>query len=154
MKRLSVVMVLLACFAACASTDLGAGMAAYKRGDYATALRKLKPLAENGVAIAQNNLGVMYDKGKGVPQDYKEALRWYRLAADQGDAVAQTNLGLMYGNGLGVSPDYVQAYMWLSLAAAHGLKKASYARDLAAGEMSESQIEEAQRLAREWKPKK
>ena len=86
MKRLSVVMVLLAWFAAPASADLDTGLAAYERGDYATALRELKPLAENGVPRAQFYLGVMYAKGQGVPQDYTEAVRWYRLAADHGDA--------------------------------------------------------------------
>jgi hypothetical protein len=50
--------------------------------------------ANQGNAIAQTNLGVLYRDGKGVPQDYAEALRWYRKAADQGNAIAQTNLGM------------------------------------------------------------
>ena len=52
--------------------------------------------AEQGFAHAQNNLGLMYANGLGVPQDDKTALKWYILAAGQGDADAQTNLGLMY----------------------------------------------------------
>jgi TPR repeat protein len=52
--------------------------------------------ADQGDADAQFNLGVMYDTGRGVPQDDAEAERWYRLAADQGDANAQSNLGVMY----------------------------------------------------------
>ena len=60
------------------------GLAAYRRGDYATALRIWRSLADQGDANAQYNLGLMYQKGKGVPQDYKEAVKWYMLAAEQG----------------------------------------------------------------------
>ncbi len=69
------------------------GAAAQKRGDYATALRELRPLAEQGNAKAQYNLGVMYDKGRGVPQDYAKAVGWWRKAAEQGDAKAQYKIG-------------------------------------------------------------
>ena len=65
------------------------GQAAYNAGDYATALRLWRPLAEQGNARAQNNLGVMYENGKGVAQDVIEAVRWYRLAAVQGYGGAQ-----------------------------------------------------------------
>jgi uncharacterized protein len=75
------------------SEDAGA---AYNKGDYATALRLVRPLAERGHATAQNNLGFMYDKGQGVPQDYAAAMGWYRKAAEQGDANAQYNLGSLY----------------------------------------------------------
>ena len=84
------------------SADFDKGLDAYDRGDYATALREFKPLAEQGDAYAQYNLGVMYDKGQGVPKDYKTAVKWYTLAAEQGDADAQNNLGLMYDEGKGV----------------------------------------------------
>ena len=76
-----------------AYADFEAGLEAYKRGDYETALREFKPLAEQGIAEAQFNLGVMYVTGQGVPQDNKEAAKWYRLAAEQGVAEAQFNLG-------------------------------------------------------------
>ncbi|MGB7369299.1 MAG: sel1 repeat family protein, partial [Methylovirgula sp.] len=62
------------------------GLAAFKRSDYATALRLWRSLADQGNADAQYNLGVMYANGQGVPQDYAEAAKWYRLAADQGNA--------------------------------------------------------------------
>ena len=61
-------------------------MSAYGNGDYATALRLYRPLADKGNAEAQYNLGFMYDKGQGVPQEYAVAVKWYRLAADQGNA--------------------------------------------------------------------
>ena len=84
-------------------------LSAYRRGDYATAMRLLRPLAEQGNAGAQNYLGVMYEGGRGVPKDYKQAVVWYRKAADQGDASAQANLGLMYRNGLGVQRNDAEA---------------------------------------------
>jgi len=82
------------------------GVAAYDRGDYATAVEEWLPIAEQGNADAQYNLGIMYDNGYGVPQDYAEAVRWYRLAAEQGYAKAQFVLGVMYDNGRGVPQDY------------------------------------------------
>ncbi len=81
------------------------GVAAFNRGDYATALREFRPLAEQGNARAQYNLGVMYENGRGVPQDYAKALQWYRKAAEQGVALAQNNLGVMYRKGRGVLGD-------------------------------------------------
>ena len=57
--------------------------AAYYKGDYATALRILRPLAEQGDASALNNLGTMYDNGHGVLQDYVESHKWFNLAASR-----------------------------------------------------------------------
>ncbi|NCX22776.1 MAG: sel1 repeat family protein, partial [Betaproteobacteria bacterium] len=76
--------------------DLEDGLAAYIRKDYATALAKFRSAAQQGVADAQYNLGVMYEKGRGVAQDYGEAVRWYQMAAQQGYKEAQYNLGVMY----------------------------------------------------------
>ncbi len=90
---------------ATARADFQDGVAAYYRGDYATALREFRPLARQGNAAAQVILGIMYGKGQGVTQDYAEALKWYRMAAVQGYAAAQNNLGLMYRNGQGVTQD-------------------------------------------------
>jgi Sel1 repeat len=88
-------------------------IAAMTRGDYPTALRLVRPLADQGDAIAQNNLGVMYDRGKCVPQDYAEAVKWDRLAANQGYDRAQTNLGILYADGgHGVPQDYAEAVKW------------------------------------------
>ncbi len=134
-------------------------VAAYHRGDYATALRELRPLAEQGNAGAQYNLGNMYRKGLGVPQDYAEAARWYRKAAEQGNAEAQFNLGSMYYHGYGVPQDYVQAHMWYKLATSkippgEGRDLAVKNRDRVAKRMTPAQISEAQKLAREWRPKK
>ena len=75
------------------SDDFNKGANAAKRGDYATAFRKWKPLAEQGDAVAQHNLGGMYRTGLGVPQNYETAVKWYRRAAEQGHAESEFNLG-------------------------------------------------------------
>lgn len=96
------------------------GWAAYERGDYATALRVFRTLAERGDTNAQNSLGVMYNNGIGVTTNHAEAARWYRLAAERGDTAAQSNLGVMYYNGQGVATNYAEAAKWYRLAAEQG----------------------------------
>ena len=135
-------------------TDFDKGLAAYKNGDFATALRQFRPLAEDGHARAQHHLGFMYAKGEGVPQDDKTAVKWYTLAAEQGYAGAQTNLGLMYYTGRGVLQDYVYAHMWLHIAATSGYKKASQFRDIAAKKLTSAEIAKAEKLASECVAKK
>jgi TPR repeat protein len=103
-----------------AANPLGEGLAAYQRGDYATVMRLLRPLADQGMALAQFSLGVMYANGKGVPQDSTQAANWFRKAADQGNADAQANLGAMYAKGKGVSQDSIQAVDWFRKAADQG----------------------------------
>ena len=88
------------------------GEAAYQRKDYATALRHLRPLAEQGNTWAQNRLGYMYKYGWGVTKSPAEAVKWFRKAAEQGDAEAQVDLGVMYHKGYGVGKDYVEAVKW------------------------------------------
>jgi TPR repeat protein len=134
--------------------DYDKGMAAYKSGDYSTALRYMRPLAEQGNADAQHNLGVMYGDGDGVPQDDKTTLKWWTLAAEQGDADAQLNLGGMYGKGRGVLQDNIYAHMWVHIAASSGDTDASSYRDEIAKEMTPAQIEKAEKLARECVAKK
>jgi hypothetical protein len=189
--RFTIVLVLsFVCLAVPARADFQAGMDANNRGDYATALREWRPLAEQGDALAQYNLGVLYRKGRGMPQDdvharqwyekaaaqgqakaqynlgtlylngegvpknNQQALRWFRLAADQGEALAQTKIAIMYDEGQGVPQDFVQAHKWYNLAATNGDKPAAELRDALAKQMTPAQIAEAQKLAREWKPKK
>ncbi len=69
-------------------TDFEVGVEAWGRGDYDTALREFRPLAEQGHAQAQVNLGIMSSQGRGVPKDSIQAYRWYTLAANQGDDLA------------------------------------------------------------------
>ncbi len=94
--------------------------AARQRGDYAAAMRILRPLAEQGNAYAQALLGGMYSLGQGVPQNYAEALKWFRLGADQGFSFAQFGLGALYYNGQGVPQNYAEAARWYRLAADQG----------------------------------
>jgi uncharacterized protein len=140
------------------------GITAYGRGDYATAVRLLRPLAEQDqssfadritTANAQYLIGTMYYLGNGVPQDYVQALIWTRRAADQGYAAAQMSIGSMYLNGEGVPQDYLQALMWFNLAASEfddSCEEAHKIREGVAARMTPAQIAEAQKLAREWKP--
>jgi len=100
--------------------DFQKGLTAAQSGDYVTALQEWRPLAEQGDAVVQYNLGVMYEKGWGVLQDYAEAEKWYQLAAEQGNAFAEYNLGVMYEKGNGVLQDYAEAVKWYRLAAEQG----------------------------------
>jgi uncharacterized protein len=103
-----------------------AGLAAKNRGHFATAIRAWLPLAEQGSAPAQNNMGHMYEEGLGVPQSYAEAMRWYRLAAASDLPEAQYNIGLLYYNGYGVSLNPREALRWFRLAAAQELPDAEF----------------------------
>ncbi|MFQ6016742.1 MAG: tetratricopeptide repeat protein [Kiloniellaceae bacterium] len=96
------------------------GLAAAKRGDYMTAAKEWLPLAEQGHVGAQYNIGVLYDRGLGVPQDFAEAIEWYRRAAERGHLDAQANLGFAYQQGRGVAQDYAAAAKWYRMAAARG----------------------------------
>ncbi len=126
MKRLALAVALLIGLATPSQADYLDGLRAYRLGDYATALREFKPLAEQGDAFAQFRLGVMYEKGQGVPQDYAEAVKWYRKAAEQGHTDAQNNLFVMYAEGQGVPQDYAEAVKWYRKAAEQGLPEAQY----------------------------
>ena len=136
---------------------LGAAYYAGKGGlkrDYVKALEWLRKAAAQGHPHAPVQIGNMYNDGKGVPQDYAQAVGWYRKAAEQGDADGQGLLGMAFALGEGVPKDYVEAHKWASLAASQGYAPAKQLRDLMARWMTPAQIAEAQRLAREWKPKK
>ncbi len=115
--KAAIVALVFAFAAPVAAQDYDAGKEALKRGDYATALREWLPLAEQGHAQAQHQLGYMYLRGRGVARDD------------------------------------IQAHMWWSLAASQGYKASTIARTLVAGRMTPEQIAEAEKLAREWKPK-
>ena len=102
------------------------GLAAYQRGDYATAMKLWRPLADQGLAPIQLSLGVMYAKGQGVSQDYVEAIRWFRRAAGQGNVNAQYYLGSFYVEGKGAAQSYAEAQRWYRKAAEQGNASAQY----------------------------
>jgi uncharacterized protein len=126
--------------------------------DYAEAVRWYHRAAEQGNARAQAKLGLIYKQGHGVEQDYGETVKWYRRAAEQGHADVQSNLGTMYANGQGISQDYVEAHKWLNLSASslppgEDRDRTIINRNKVEMRMTPAQLAEAQRLAREWKPK-
>ena len=96
------------------------GLAAYNRGNYATALKEWQPLAKQGDAEAQNSLGVAYEEGNGVAQNFAAAVKLYAKAARQGNGAAQFNLGRMYAKGRGVPKNNAKAVKWYTKAAEQG----------------------------------
>ena len=126
------------------------GLLAYRSGDYATALSKWRPVADQDHASAQFYLGVMYDNGRGVSRNHTEAAKWYRKAAEQGHADAQFNLGMSYYKGEGVSRDYVMAQVLFSLAAGQGHKSAMKNRDILARRLGAADLSKARQIAASW----
>ncbi|HHF4685197.1 TPA: tetratricopeptide repeat protein [Haemophilus influenzae] len=97
------------------------GLTAYEQSNYQTAFKLWLPMAEQGYAKAQFNLGVMYAKGQGVKQDDFEAVKWFRKAAEQGDADAQAILGFSYLLGQsGVQVNKSLAKEWFGKACDNG----------------------------------
>jgi uncharacterized protein len=123
---LALLILLLGLVGPVAAAELDDAVAAAHSGEYATALRRLSPLAEKGDARAQFDLGFMHAYGWGVPRNPAEAITWYRKAADQGLQVAQHFLGLAYVNGEGVRPDDAEAARWFGRAAVQGFSEAQY----------------------------
>jgi len=85
--------------------------------EYSKAVKLYKKLAEDGHALAQNNLGTIYEGGLVTTRDTSKAKYWYRKAAEQDLAIAQVNLGGLYYYGEGVTKNYKEALYWFSKAA-------------------------------------
>lgn len=110
--------------------DMHDAMQALKNEDYARAATELKPLAEQGDAVAQSHLGYLYYTGEGVPQSFDEAVKWYLKAAVQGNRDAQYNLAVAYAFGEGEKQDYKEAAVWYRRAAEQGHAVAQYSLGL------------------------
>lgn len=128
------------------------GLAAYRGGDFASAVLHWQTLAEQGDARAQHNLGVMYEKGHGVPMDKRLAVSWHRKAAASGNAYAQNDLGAMYEEGIGGVPHLkVVAYALYNLSSAgdssENNKEAKQNRIRIEQTMSKKEIHAAQDLS-------
>lgn len=125
--------------------------------NYKEAASWYQKAADQGHSGAQLNLGYMYDNGQGVKKNKKTALELYRKAAEQGNAIAQSNLGKCYYFGNGVPQNFKTAYIWFSLSAANAdedqYKKVAELRDEVAKKLTPAQLEQAQQIASEWKPK-
>ena len=150
MKRhfiLPIAIVLL--FGTSAFADFATGVTAYKSGDFETALKEWRPLADQGYADAQWALASMYQYGDGVRQNYATAFKWYKLAAEQGNAIAQNSLGEMYRQGQGVSQDRIRALMWFNVYASKLPELEASSRNTFEQNMSVTDLSLAQDLARE-----
>jgi TPR repeat protein len=93
-----------------------AGLVAYHKSDYATALEKWRPLAEQGSSAAQLFIGFMHANGQGLPKDDAKAAEWYGEAAERDNTVGQVRLAIMYRDGSGVAVDRVKALFWVKMA--------------------------------------
>ena len=129
-----------------ADDDFRGGLAAYNSGDYATALKLWRPLAERREPRSEAGLGFMYHRGLGLGVDDREAAVWLRRAAEHGQAEGQLMLGVLFYYGRGMAQSYVRAYAWCALAEINGNGDAMPCRDAALESMSDSDREEAFRL--------
>jgi len=145
---------LLLCWALVSSpitADFTAGLEAYERAEYATALHEWQPLADAGVVEAQFNLGLLYYLGRGVRRDVAVAHAWFLRAAKAGYARAQYRVAEMYELGDGVRKDFVQAHYWFRLAGDQKEGDAKKRRRRLAKKMTPEQIAYADMLARDYK---
>ncbi len=128
---------LLAFIAACALASVSANSIAdayadYERGvnaafdgDYATAFREFSVAADEGLMLAQYNLGILYFTGRGVERDPAAAYRWTLAAAEQGHTAAQFNLASLLSTGDGVAKDTEEGAQWYARAAKAGHPQAA-----------------------------
>jgi TPR repeat protein len=149
---LTTLLVLVAAATTATAGTYADAQTAYRKGDYATALKLYRPLAQRGDARAQDAIGGMYARGEGgLPKDDAEALHWFQMAdderkglkayneggyatalrifrplADRGQILAEYLIGLMYANGQGVPQDYAEAMTWHLKAAKQGEAKAQF----------------------------
>jgi len=131
----------------------------YRTGDYAGAMTQFKALAGEGNVVAMYYVGILYDRGYGVPVDHAEAAKWFEKGAARGDSLSSYHLGKMLETGKWVPKDPVAAHMWLSLsaAAAPNERDSAYTkREIRKLErsMTPEQIAKAKEMAAAWKPEK
>ena len=122
--KILIVTVFLTAFGGVTYASFTDGLNAAIEGDYKTALKEWQPLADQGNASAQFNLGLMYENGRGVLKDDKQATKWFRKAADQGDAEAQFMMGNLYNSGDAVDRDHLKAFKFWTLASDQGHSEA------------------------------
>ena len=130
MRSLLITLVALPCppplVPAVSTAGLEEGVEAYSASDHETALKQIKPLAEEGDPEAQYKLGRMYYTGEVVPIDDRKAIHWFKKAAEQAHARAQYNLGSMLDNGEGTPQDFKQSLLWHTKAADQGEASAQH----------------------------
>lgn len=154
LKWIAVALLVLPVFA---QAGMEEGVAAYASGDYATAMKEFKELADKGDVPATYYVGFLYRQGYGVPIDQAEAAKWFLKAAAHGDSQAQYYLGKMSEKGEGMERDLAAAHMWLTLSAknAPNPRDATYTREdikKLEKKMTPEQLAKAKELASAWKP--
>lgn len=100
--------------------DYEDGVNAAFNGDFETAFYEFTIAAEEGLDLAQYNLGILYFTGQGVEKDLSQAFRWTEAAAQQGHVAAQFNLGSLYYSGDGTPADRDKAVEMFGLSAKAG----------------------------------
>ena len=150
--------------------------------DYKEAARLFRVSAEQEHDKAQFKMGNIFEEGIVVSQNFSEAVKWYALSAEQdftqakvklyelakknipqaleilrydsdiGVAKAQGRLGEIYSQGLILPANYLEAHMWYSLAVLRGNGSVIAEKIELEKNMSPDQINEAQEMARNWKP--
>ncbi|MDB4798460.1 sel1 repeat family protein [Verrucomicrobia bacterium] len=122
-----------------------------KKPDYRGAVRWYREAAEIGFPDAMVSLGLMYRNGRGVIKDYNEYVRLTEKAAVAGDVSAVFDLALAYQYGNYITQDNVKAYKWFNIASSMSpLELYREAREKLESSMSVAEIEEAQRISREF----
>ena len=119
--------------------DILKGFDAYKNKDYETAFEIWHKLAEEGDAIAQNSLGVLFQKGQGVEKNYSESYKWFKKSSEDGYTPAQVSLGYVYDQGMGLNRNKIKAFMWWKIASLHGDNDAKTLLQILLSEMDENE---------------
>lgn len=122
--------------------------------DSAEALKWYHKAAEQNYQVAQVLLGFCYQNGEGTATNDIQALKWFRRAAEVGHPAGQYMLGYCYQYGKGTATNYVEAEKWFNLAAEQDYDIAKKTQSEVAQRLTKKEIEEAQRLAREFKGRK
>ncbi len=135
------------CLFANVQADFQDGVNAYRNKQYTDALREFEALGQQGLAIAQSYVGVMYVLGQGVEKDLPQAMTWFEQAAKQGNAEAALTLGGFAYHGEGRDKSLVDAYAWYSLSAAAGSDQATDILARLTTELSRDEIRQAQTKA-------
>ena len=137
---------------ACAA-DFYTGYLAAEAGDWPAALKEWVPLAAEGNAGAQSNLGQMYARGIGVPEDHALAAKYHALAAEQGVEPSMFYMAVALGAGDGVEPDPVQSWKWALLCQKMGDPDVAELMQYLQNNVNAEQRAQAQKLADAWRPK-
>ena len=140
----------LAIAAGPARADFAAGLAAAQAEDYETAMKEWLPLAEQGLAGAQSNIGDLFSNGLGMERDDAQAFFWHIQAAEQGVVKSMFFVGAALAAGQGVEKDVVQGVKWLLLARRVGFPNADQVLRLVSRSISPEDAAEGERLADQW----